>query len=120
MIGFAQIVVGVFAALMLVGGLWLATFGNEGEIGLVVVGLVTALAGLAGMGVLLIERMRYHSEAAEGAPRTPDAPGGEALDAPLEPRFRPTAEIFVDPTSGRTMRVHVDPATGERRYRVEG
>lgn len=120
MIGFAQIVVGVVAALMLVGGLWLATWGNEGELGLVFVGILTALAGLAGMGVLLVERMRYRSGAAEGAPRTPAAPGGDYPDEPLEPRFRPTPEIFVDPTSGRTMRVHVDPDTGERRYRVEG
>ena len=119
MIGFAQIVAGVVAAIMLVGGLWLAIWGNEDETALIVIGLLTALAGIAGLAVLLVERMRYHSEAAEGAPRTPGAPGGDGPDQPLEARFRPTPEVFVDPTSGRTMRVHVDPDTGERRYRVE-
>jgi hypothetical protein len=34
----------------------------------------------------------------------------------LDPRFRPTEEIFRDPRSGQTMRVFVDDATGERRY----
>jgi len=37
----------------------------------------------------------------------------------LEPRFRRTDERFVDPTSGHTMRVYVDPRTGERRYLAE-
>jgi hypothetical protein len=100
-------------------GLWLATYGNEGESWLVVTGLVTALCGAIGIGVLLFERMRYRSAVAEGAPRTHDAPGGDHPDEPLDPRFRSTPEVFVDPTSGRTMRVFVDPATGERRYRVE-
>jgi hypothetical protein len=33
-----------------------------------------------------------------------------------DPRFRPTAEVFRDPGSRRLTRVHVDDATGERRY----
>jgi membrane protein implicated in regulation of membrane protease activity len=33
-----------------------------------------------------------------------------------DPRFRPTDEVFHDPATGRVTRVHVDPATGERRY----
>lgn len=33
-----------------------------------------------------------------------------------DPRFRPTDEVFRDPGSGRLTRVHVDEATGERRY----
>jgi hypothetical protein len=37
-----------------------------------------------------------------------------------DPRFRPTDEVFRDPASGRMTRVHVDPATGERRYWKEG
>jgi hypothetical protein len=120
MIGFARLFAVVCAVLTIAFGVWLATYGNEGEAALVVTGVVVVVLGIGTIGVLFFERMRYHSEAAEGAPRTPDAPGGEAFDAPLEPRFRPTAEMFVDPTSARTMRVHVDPATGERRYRVEG
>ena len=33
-----------------------------------------------------------------------------------EPRFRPTDEVFRDPATGRTTRVHTDDSTGERRY----
>ncbi|MGA3029362.1 MAG: hypothetical protein ABSE58_01320 [Candidatus Limnocylindrales bacterium] len=33
-----------------------------------------------------------------------------------DPRFRPTDEVFHDPATGDVTRVHVDPATGERRY----
>jgi hypothetical protein len=33
-----------------------------------------------------------------------------------DPRFQPTDELFHDPSTGRVTRVHVDPATGERRY----
>ncbi len=44
---------------------------------------------------------------------------GEPPDATLEPRFRPTDEVFMDPTSGRKMRVWLDPRSGERRYRAE-
>lgn len=33
--------------------------------------------------------------------------------------FKPTAEVFKDPTSGKTTRVYEDPATGQRQYREE-
>jgi hypothetical protein len=33
-----------------------------------------------------------------------------------DPRFQPTDEVFHDPGSRGVTRVHVDPATGERRY----
>ena len=33
-----------------------------------------------------------------------------------DPRFKPTGEVFLDHSSGKVMRVHVDLATGERRY----
>jgi hypothetical protein len=33
-----------------------------------------------------------------------------------DPRFEPTDEVFHDPSTGRVTRVHVDSATGERRY----
>jgi hypothetical protein len=32
---------------------------------------------------------------------------------------QPTGEVFVDPASGKQMRVWFDPATGEREYRPE-
>jgi hypothetical protein len=37
----------------------------------------------------------------------------------MEARFMRTDERFVDPTSHLTMRVWIDPTTGERRYRAE-
>ncbi|MEW5990027.1 MAG: hypothetical protein AB1736_01605 [Chloroflexota bacterium] len=108
---------------------------------IVALGVVTMLAGLAsiilvpevgaaglstvGVGAVLvilplIERNRYRSEAAEKKNDAPGPGGGEAPGAAIEPRFRPTAEVFVDPTTGRRMRVLVDPHTGERRYVAEG
>ena len=33
-----------------------------------------------------------------------------------EPRFRPTAERFRDPTTGEPVTVYADPSTGERAY----
>jgi hypothetical protein len=33
--------------------------------------------------------------------------------------FRPTAEVFRDPTTGKMTRVYEDPATGRRQYREE-
>jgi hypothetical protein len=32
---------------------------------------------------------------------------------------RPTGEVFIDPASGRSMRVWYDPSTGEREYRPD-
>jgi hypothetical protein len=80
---------------------------------LVVVGLVLIVAAL-------LERRRYRSETAErsGLPIGPG--GGEPTSEPLDTRFRRTDEVFIDPTSGHTMRVWLDGATGERRYRAEG
>ena len=31
----------------------------------------------------------------------------------------PTSEVFIDPATGRRMRVWYDPATGDRDYRAE-
>jgi len=112
--------------------------------GLVVIGVLLMLAGLAvivaplpdiaglqlaglqlvGFGAFLvivvaIERSRYRSDAAEKANATP-GPGGGEPTGQIEPRFRPTSEVFIDPTTRHQMRVLVDPATGERRYVAEG
>lgn len=107
--------------------------------GIVLLGVVVMLAGLAaitvpeigaaglmyvfGGGVVVLavalERQRYRSTAAEVSNATPGPGGGEASGAPLEPRFQPTSEVFVDPTTGHRMRVLADPATGERRYVAE-
>jgi len=66
------------------------------------------------------ERLRYRSIAAERDGHPPGPGGGEPLDAPVEARFQPTPEVFVDPTTHVRMRVLADPRTGERRYRAEG
>ena len=65
-----------------------------------------------------VQRGRYRSENAERTNAAPGAGGGEL--GLLEPRFLPTKEVFADPTTGRLMRVWVDPRSGERRYRAEG
>ena len=109
--------------------------------GIVSVGILMMLGGLAlivaipeagpsglwavAMGAFLVvipllERQRYRSEAAEKARDVAGPGGGESSGSALEPRFRPTAEVFVDPTTGHQMRVLVDPRTGERRYVAEG
>ena len=69
--------------------------------------------------VVAAERQRYRSAAAEqrNAPAGPG--GGESRGEILEPRFRPTGEVFIDPTTGHRMRVLADPDSGERRYVAE-
>ena len=69
--------------------------------------------------VAVLERTRYRSEAADRA-NEPPGPGGGETPGVVEPRFRPTDEVFVDPTTGRRMRVLLDPRSGERRYVAEG
>jgi hypothetical protein len=66
----------------------------------------------------VLERTRYRSEAAERA-NEPAGPGGGETPGVVETRFRPTDEVFVDPTTGRRMRVLLDARTGERRYVAE-
>ncbi len=90
---------------------------------------IPALGGFAfvqlfGMGAFLviavaIERQRYRSEAAETTNAAPGPGGGEPSGTALDGRFKPTSEVFIDPTSGHRMRVAVDPTSGERRYIAE-
>ena len=109
---------------------------------LVIVGVLLMLAGLGvlvaipevgwlgflqlfGTGAFLvvavaIERQRYRSDTAERSNGAAGPGGGEPAGERLDGRFKPTAEVFIDPTSGRQMRVVVDPSTGERRYVAEG
>lgn len=108
--------------------------------GLVVVGILLMVLGLGiiagvrdvgiiglqvfGFGAFLviavaIERSRYRSDTAEKSNAAPGPGGGEPGGA-IEPRFRMTSEVFIDPTTGHRMRVLVDPATGDRRYVAEG
>jgi hypothetical protein len=61
-------------------------------IAIVVVGVVAALFGLD----------RYHSRPGSG-----------------DSAARPTDEVFIDPESGRTMRVWYNQQSGKREYRPE-
>jgi hypothetical protein len=109
-------VLAVFGGLMVLGGLLTMTTSQ----GAASSGVVAVITGLVFIVVAVIERLRYRSEAAEvsGLPIGPG--GGEPTSEPLDGRFRRTEEAFVDPTSGQRMRVWLDPASGERRYRAEG
>lgn len=86
---------------------------------LALAGLWAVLTGGFLIVVTVLERHRYRSEAAEHA-NEPSGPGGGETPGALESRFRRTGETFYDPTTGRQMRVLVDPSTGERRYVAEG
>ena len=116
----AQVIRGavvVLGILLMVAGLGivagLPSFGGIAGLELVAIGAFLVV-------VVAIERQRYRSASAEVA-NAPSGPGGgEPRGAALEPRFRPTTEQFIDPTTGHRMRVLVDPTTGERRYVAEG
>ena len=116
-IGIARLIVLVSGALLAIGGLLLILLPGFGGS---VAGVYMVLLGAALIVGALVERMRYRSEALDRSAPPIGPGGGEPLDAPLEPRFASTDEVFVDPTSGHRMRVFMDRATGERRYRAEG
>ena len=115
--GIARILVLAFGLTMALAGLFLIAV--EGP-ALSITGLWLVGVGVAFMIGTLIERVRYRSEATDrsGAPTGPG--GGEPRGAQIEPRFRRSDEVFIDPTTGHRMRVLVDPASGERRYVAEG
>ncbi len=108
--------VGGLGLLLLLGGIAVAAVTGPG--GSLMAALVLFVPGAILITVMLLERTRYRSLRAERS-GDPHGPGGGEPTAP-EPRFRPTDERFVDPTTAVPMRVWVDPATGERRYVPEG
>jgi hypothetical protein len=101
--------------LLMLGGLLLIA-GVAGDV--TIPGLQLVAMGAFLVVAVAIERQRYRSAAAERS-NAPVGPGGGEPAGTLEARFRPTGEIFIDPTSGIRMRVAVDPNTGERRYIAE-
>jgi len=105
-----RIVVGVLGALMALGGVVGIAAGQPA-------GLWAIFLGLVAIAAVALERSRYRSEAAERAAGDP-GPGGGEPTMPAAP-FRPTDELFIDPTSGQRLRVYVNSASGERRYFVE-
>jgi len=114
---------GAARLLVLAIGLTLAVVGvvliGLGGPGRSITGVWLVAIGLACIIGTLIERVRYRSEVADRT-REPHGPGGgEPIGATLEPRFRRSDEVFIDPTSSRTMRVWIDPGNGERRYVAE-
>jgi hypothetical protein len=117
-LGASRVIVVVFCIAFVVGGLALAVaFPGEGGI---FSGMVLAVIGVGGIVALAFERMRYHSEADERPSDDPARAGGDPPGTRLPPSFRRTDEVFVDPSSGVTMRVGFDPSSGERRYVAEG
>jgi hypothetical protein len=96
-----------------------AIVGANGDTAILAGGVQLALVFGAVSILLVLERQRYRSNSAERDRRPPGPGGGEEPDRPLESRFRPSDEVFVDPSSGRRMRVWLDSRTGERRYRAE-
>ena len=105
----------VFGCLMVIGGLAEVAVGGTSAI----TGLWLAIVGLVLIVAAIVERFRYRSEVAERAGLPVGPGGGEPQDEALETRFQRTDEVFVDPTSGRHMRVWLDALSGERRYRAE-
>ena len=103
-----------FGVLLFMGGLVALSAGGPATIsGLWTVGLASAI-----MVAAVIQRSGYRSEAAERSNEAPGPGGGES--GHMDPRFAPTTEVFIDPTSHLLMRAYEDPRTKERRYRAEG
>jgi hypothetical protein len=102
--------------LMVLGGF--ATHGLDAGAG-ALSGFWLVVSGGVLIVAAVLERTRYRSEAAERESK-PAGPGGGETPGAVEPRFRPTDEVFVDPTTQRRMRVLLDSRTGERRYVAEG
>ena len=108
-----RVIAFAFGLLMFLGGV-----AGIGAGGAEVPSVVFAIGiGAAVMVAAVLQRSGYRSEAAERSNVPPGPGGGE--DGYPEPRFAPTGEVFVDPTSQILMRVYEDPRTGERRYRAD-
>jgi hypothetical protein len=115
-VSMVRVAMGVIGGIMLLAGLALVASGTPG----LFVGAIWLIpSGMLLLIVAFIEVSRYRSQAAEQGGSSETGPGGGET-APLEPRFRRTEEVFVDPSTNVRMRVYMDAATGERRYIAEG
>lgn len=108
----ALIVVGLLSMLLGLG--LIVGLRDVGIVGLQLVGFGAFL-----VVIVTIERHRYRSASAERTNDPAGPGGGEPLGA-LDARFKPTSEMFIDPTTNQRMRVVIDPTNGERRYIAEG
>jgi len=109
-----RVLVFCFGLLMFVGGIVAISAGPLAALS----GIWGVVLGSVVMIAAVVQRGRYRSQAAERSHSDPGPGGGET--GHLEPRFLPTTEVFLDPTTGVLMRVFADPRTGERLYRAEG
>jgi hypothetical protein len=89
--------VGFVGVAMLIGGIVLIPIGGLAGLWVIVMGGALVVAAL-------FEASRYRTAADGSAPRD---------------GFRPTDEVFLDPTTGVRTRVWSDARTGERRYEPE-
>jgi hypothetical protein len=108
----ARVLIGGFGVLMVLAGIGVAALG--GPAGDLISALFLFVPGVVVIAAVLLERTRYRSLTAEER-GDGHGPGGGETRVP-DPRFRPTDERFVDPTTGVAMQVWLDPRTGERRY----
>ncbi|MEO5965919.1 MAG: hypothetical protein ABIR11_10680 [Candidatus Limnocylindrales bacterium] len=108
----ARWLIGGFGMLLILGGIGIASI--AGPDGGLFSALMLFVPGALIIAAVILERTRYRSLHAEQSGDGYGPGGGEPH--PPEPRFRPTGERFVDPTTGIRMQVFVDPATGDRRY----
>ena len=111
-----RVLLGALGAVLLLGGIAVAVAVSDVP-GAWIGGGWMIISGAILLIAVVIEVSRYRSASAELGGGAPGPGGGEP--APLDGRFRRTDEVFVDPTSKRTMRVFVDANTGERRYVAE-
>jgi hypothetical protein len=112
----------VIRGALVVGGILAMLLGLAIIVGLPnvgVAGLQLVAFGAFLVVIVAIERHRYRSDHAERT-NAPAGPGGGEPSGAIESRFKPTSELFIDPTTGQRMRVVIDPANGERRYVAEG
>lgn len=116
MLGTARVLLTILAVFLVGGGVAAIA---SGEFGGAFAGLILIASAVPVAIGAAYEHRRYMSHAGRYRP-SPSGPGGLERDEPLEARFRATGEIFLDPSTGRRMRVFTDPDTGERRYRAEG
>ncbi|HYO42936.1 MAG TPA: hypothetical protein VES19_07015 [Candidatus Limnocylindrales bacterium] len=112
----ARVLVGAFGLLLVLGGIVVAAVTGPG--GSLMAALTLFIPGIVVIVAVVLERTRYRSLHADQT-GVGHGPGGGEPTAP-EPRFQPTGEHFLDPTTRVALRVWVDPATGERRYVPEG
>ncbi len=113
MFGALRIAVAAISALLMLAGLFAVVGGGPPAL----TGIWLLLLGGAGLLAVAFERTRYRSETAE---LTGDPGAAAGVDTePPDPRFVATDERFIDPTTRRRLRVWIDPASGERRYRPD-